>query len=54
MPYDQAYAPGFEDMRRRAPSLARLRETIAFDATRPLDEVIRDVLAWMRDAESTD
>lgn len=54
VPYDQAYAPGFEDMRRRAPCLARLRETIAFESTRPLDDAIRDVLAWMRDAESAD
>ena len=52
VPYDEAYAPGFEDMRRRAPSLARLRETIPFGAARSLDETIGDVLAWTRGGEA--
>jgi UDP-glucose 4-epimerase len=53
VPYDRAYAPGFEDMQRRVPSLDRLRSTIPFDRARRLETVIRDVLAWMRSAEET-
>lgn len=51
VPYDEAYAPGFEDMRRRVPSLDRLRATIPFGATRSLDDAIDDVLSWTRGGE---
>lgn len=40
IPYDQAYAPGFEDMRRRRPSVAKLEHTIGFRPMTPLEEII--------------
>jgi UDP-glucose 4-epimerase len=43
IPYDQAYAPGYEDMRRRVPNNGLARELVGFDPTTPLDEVIRYV-----------
>ncbi len=39
--YDQAYAAGFEDMRRRKPSVEKLRATIGFAPATPLEEIIR-------------
>ncbi len=41
IPYDQAYAPGFEDMRRRKPSVEKLATTIGFRPTTSLRETIR-------------
>lgn len=43
VPYDQAYAEGYEDMRRRVPDNSRARALIGFSPTTPLDEVIRRV-----------
>ncbi len=43
VPYDEAYAPGFEDLRLRQPDLSRIREAIGFAPTIPLDETIRGV-----------
>ncbi len=45
VPYDRAYAPGFEDMRRRVPDNRLARELIGFDPATPLDEIIRAVAA---------
>jgi nucleoside-diphosphate-sugar epimerase len=41
IPYDQAYAPGFEDMRRRKPSVEKLLVTIGFQPTTTLRQTIR-------------
>lgn len=43
--YDAVYGPGFEDMRRRVPSLEKARRLIGFSATRGLEEILRDVVA---------
>lgn len=40
VPYDQAYAPGFEDMLRRKPSIEKLYRTIQFRPRTSLDEII--------------
>jgi UDP-glucose 4-epimerase len=45
VPYDEAYGPGFEDMRRRIPNVAKLRATIGFAPSRPLDDTLRSILA---------
>ena len=45
IPYDEAYAEGFEDMRRRVPDLEKLRQTIGFVPSTGLDEIIADVVA---------
>jgi UDP-glucose 4-epimerase len=41
VPYDVAYAPGFEDLRRRKPSLAKLERVTGFRPATPLAEIIR-------------
>lgn len=48
IPYDEAYAEGFEDMQRRVPDLQRLEATIGFRPRTPLAEIIRDVVADQR------
>jgi UDP-glucose 4-epimerase len=46
MPYSEAYAPGFEDIRHRVPDLRRIREAIGYKPCYGLDDVIREVIAW--------
>jgi UDP-glucose 4-epimerase len=45
VPYEIAYRPGFEDMERRVPNLARAKELIGFNPRRTLDDVIDDIIA---------
>jgi len=40
VPYDDAYAPGFEDMRRRKPVLDKLFHTVGFRPSTPLHKII--------------
>jgi len=41
IPYAEAYAPGFEDMRRRRPSVAKLKQFTGFRPSTPLAAIIR-------------
>ena len=41
IPYDQAYAPGFDDMRRRRPRVAKLQKFVKFKPQTSLREIIR-------------
>ena len=41
IPYDQAYAPGFDDMRRRKPLVDKLDRVTGFHPQTPLREIIR-------------
>jgi UDP-glucose 4-epimerase len=41
IPYDQAYAPGFDDMRRRKPLVEKLERFVKFKPQTPLREIIR-------------
>jgi UDP-glucose 4-epimerase len=43
IPYEQAYAPGYEDMRRRVPDNGLARRLVDFEPKTPLDDVIRNV-----------
>lgn len=45
IPYEQAYGPGFEDMRRRIPDCAKALAQIGFRPRRTLDDIIADVVA---------
>lgn len=45
VPYEEAYASGFEDMRRRVPDVTKLRETIGYAPDTPLDEALRRIIA---------
>jgi len=44
VPYDQAYGEGFEDMRRRIPDLAKIRQVIGYAPKMGIDEIIRMVI----------
>jgi UDP-glucose 4-epimerase len=41
VPYDQAYAPGFDDMRRRKPLVEKLDRCVKFKPRTPLCDIIR-------------
>jgi UDP-glucose 4-epimerase len=41
IPYDQAYAPGFDDMRRRKPLVKKLERFVKFKPQTSLSEIIR-------------
>jgi UDP-glucose 4-epimerase len=45
IPYEKAYAPGFEDMQRRVPNISKIKETIAWQPQRDLTQIISDVAA---------
>ena len=48
IPYEQAYAPGFEDMQRRLPSIAKAQAAFGFQSRRTLHQVLADVIAHER------
>ena len=41
VPYDQAYAPGFDDLRRRKPLVEKLERFVSFKPQTPLRDIIR-------------
>ncbi len=43
IPYDQAYAPGFEDMARRQPDISRVKALLGWQPTIGLDETLKAV-----------
>ncbi len=48
IPYDEAYAEGFEDMPRRKPDVSKLERIIGFRPRISLQQIIEDVLADVR------
>ena len=48
IPYDEAYAPGFEDMRRRVPSIKRVNRTIGYEPQHALEDTIKKVIDYER------
>jgi len=48
VPYSEAYAPGFDDMRRRKPRVQRLQTVTGFRPQVPLDEIIRRTAEGIR------
>jgi nucleoside-diphosphate-sugar epimerase len=44
VPYEQAYQPGFEDMRRRVPDLSKISMYIGWTPKRSLEETLRDII----------
>jgi UDP-glucose 4-epimerase len=48
VPYESAYGPGFDDMRRRVPDLARVRELIGWAPKHSLEAIITQVAESMR------
>ncbi len=56
VPYDQAYAPGFEDMRRRVPDISRIQALLGWTPQIPLDETlarIRDEMCRQHSVQGT-
>jgi UDP-glucose 4-epimerase len=48
VPYNEAYAPGFEDMRRRVPDTSKIHQAVGWQATHSLTEILDDVIAYER------
>lgn len=48
IPYDQAYAAGFEDMRRRRPDTGALRELTLWQPKYDLTQIIEDIRDYMK------
>jgi len=46
IPYQQAYAPGFEDMLRRVPNIDKLRKFTGFVPKRSLMETLQDIIEF--------
>ncbi len=51
VPYNEAYAEGFEDMQRRIPDLSKINRLIGYEPTRDLDQILADVVAWVKSQE---
>jgi UDP-glucose 4-epimerase len=48
VPYEEAYAEGFEDMERRVPDCSKIAEWTGFRPQRSLEQIIADVIADRR------
>jgi UDP-glucose 4-epimerase len=46
IPYEKAYAPGFEDMQRRVPDLTRISGAVGWQPQRSLDDILSDVITY--------
>ena len=49
VPYEEAYAPGFEDMRRRVPDLEKIHQLIGYKPHFTLDETLQRVILYERE-----
>ncbi len=49
IPYDEAYEAGFEDFRRRVPSLEKIQAAIEWEPITPLDQTIDEIIAYYRE-----
>ena len=47
--YDEAYAPGFEDMQRRVPSLEKITRLTGYKPRHSLDDILQRVIAYEKD-----
>lgn len=50
VPYDEAYAPGFEDMHRRVPSIDKIAGLIGYQPRYSLEDTLRRVIEYERSA----
>ena len=48
IPYSAVYGDGFEDMRRRIPSIAKIGQAVGWSPTLTMDDIIDDVAADLR------
>ena len=54
VPYDEAYAEGFEDMHRRIPDTGKLRRLTGWQPTRDLSQILADVVEHRRARSAVD
>ena len=54
VPYEEAYAEGFEDMRRRVPDTTAVHELTGWGPHRSLDDILSDAIADARRAQLRD
>jgi len=54
IPYEEAYAEGFEDMRRRVPDTTKLHDLTGWEPRRSLDDILDDAIADARRAQLRD
>lgn len=52
VPFDEAYAAGFEEIHRRVPDITKLHDTIGFVPRVPLDEIVASVIESVRRHEN--
>jgi len=50
IPYEKAYAPGFEDMRRRVPDISKIKQDLNWAPKKNLSQIISDVAAHITNA----
>ncbi len=50
IPYEQAYAAGFEDMRRRVPDISKINRVTGWEPTLNLEKILDDVVAERENA----
>lgn len=48
IPYDKAYAPGFEDMMRRVPDLTKIKQAIEWEPTTSLNDTIDQIISYQK------
>jgi UDP-glucose 4-epimerase len=49
VPYEKAYGPGFEDMRRRCPNIEKVRKLIGFQPRYDLEAMIQGVIDYFKE-----
>jgi UDP-glucose 4-epimerase len=49
VPYEKAYGPGFEDMRRRCPNIEKIRKLIEFEPKHDLEAMIASVIDYFKE-----
>ncbi len=49
VPYEKAYGPGFEDMRRRCPNIEKIRKLIGFQPKYDLEAMIQSVIDYFKE-----
>ncbi len=54
VPYEEAYAEGFEDMLRRVPDVSKLQAVTGTHPSIPLEKIVADVIAHRRTALALD
>lgn len=48
VPFQEAYAPGFEDMQRRVPDISRIRDLLGWQPEHKLDAILKAIIDYER------